>query len=104
MDFIWLVIGIIVTVVGAIIDFFDNSGGSGLLMWKKMEVINMVKLSKIDLRKSGDIRLVKIKVDLIKHGSKKVNLKKSVWWVAENCDETGYICRSRIAIILYWER
>ena len=32
MDFIWLVIGIIVTVVGAIIDFFDNSGGSGLLM------------------------------------------------------------------------
>ena len=38
----------------------------------------MVKLSKIDLRKSGDIRLVKIKVDLIKHGSKKVNLKKSV--------------------------
>lgn len=32
MDFIWLVIGIIVTVVAAIIDFFDNSGGSGLLM------------------------------------------------------------------------
>ena len=32
MDFIWLVIGIIVTVVTAIIDFFDNSGGNGLLM------------------------------------------------------------------------
>ena len=32
MDFIWLVIGIIATVVAAIIDFFDNSGGSGLLM------------------------------------------------------------------------
>lgn len=32
MDFIWLIIGIIVTVAAAIIDFFDNSGGSGLLM------------------------------------------------------------------------
>lgn len=49
----------------------------------------MVKLNKVDLRKSGDIRLAKIKIDLTKHG-KKVNLKKSVWWVAENCDETGY--------------
>lgn len=32
MDFILLIIGVIVTVVAAIIDFFDNSGGSGLLM------------------------------------------------------------------------
>lgn len=38
----------------------------------------MVKISKVDLRKSGDIRFAKVKVDLIKHGSKKVNLKKSV--------------------------
>lgn len=37
----------------------------------------MVKLNKVDLRKSGDIRLAKIKIDLTKHG-KKVNLKKSV--------------------------
>ena len=44
----------------------------------------MVKLSKVDLRKSGDIRLAKIKVDLIKHGIKKVNLKKFHWWVFEN--------------------
>lgn len=36
----------------------------------------MVKLSKVDLRKSGDIRLAKIKIDLVKHGIKKVNLKK----------------------------
>ena len=35
----------------------------------------MVKLSKVDLRKSGDIRLAKTKVNLTK-GSKKVNLKK----------------------------
>ena len=35
----------------------------------------MVKLSKVDLRKSGDIRLAKVKVDLTK-GIKKVNLKK----------------------------
>lgn len=32
MDFIWLIVGIIATVVAAIIDFFDNSGGNGLLM------------------------------------------------------------------------
>ena len=32
MDFIWLIVGIIATVVAAIIDFFNNSGGSGLLM------------------------------------------------------------------------
>lgn len=38
----------------------------------------MVNLNKVDLRKSGDIRLAKIKVDLIKHGSKKIDLKKSV--------------------------
>lgn len=38
----------------------------------------MVKLSKVDLRKSGDVRLAKVKIDLVKHGSKKVNLKKSV--------------------------
>lgn len=37
----------------------------------------MVKLSKVDLRKSGDVRLAKVKIDLTKHG-KKVNLKKSV--------------------------
>lgn len=54
----------------------------------------MVKLSKVDLRKSGDIRLAQVKVDLTKHG-KKVNLKKSVWRVAENCDETGCKSRSR---------
>lgn len=36
----------------------------------------MVKLSKVDLRKSGDIRLAQVKVDLTKHGIKKVNLKK----------------------------
>ena len=36
----------------------------------------MVKLSKVNLRKSGDIRLAKVKVDLIKHGSKKIDLKK----------------------------
>lgn len=36
----------------------------------------MVKLSKVDLRKSGDIRLAQVKVDLTKHGNKKVNLKK----------------------------
>ena len=35
----------------------------------------MVKLSKVDLRKSGDIRLAQVKVDLTKHGEK-VNLKK----------------------------
>ena len=38
----------------------------------------MVKLSKLDLRKSGDVRIAKVKVDLTKHGSKKINLKKSV--------------------------
>ena len=43
----------------------------------------MVKLSKVDLRKSGDIRLAKAKVNLTK-GSKKVNLKKFHWWVFEN--------------------
>lgn len=32
MDFIMIIAGIIITVVTAIIDFFDNSGGSGLLM------------------------------------------------------------------------
>lgn len=37
----------------------------------------MVKLSKVTLRKSGDIRLAKAKVNLTK-GIKKVNLKKSV--------------------------
>lgn len=36
----------------------------------------MVKLSKVDLRKSGDVRIAKVKVDLVKHGSKKINLEK----------------------------
>ena len=48
----------------------------------------MVKLSKVDLRKSGDVRIVKVKVDLIKHGSKKVDLKKiplmSLWKLRRN--------------------
>ena len=34
----------------------------------------MVKLSKLDLRKSGDVRIAKVKVDLTKHGIKKVNM------------------------------
>ena len=38
----------------------------------------MVKLSKVDLRKSGDIRLAKVKINLTKHGNKKIDLKKSV--------------------------
>lgn len=36
----------------------------------------MVNLNKVNLRKSGDIRLAQVKVDLTKHGIKKVNLKK----------------------------
>ena len=44
----------------------------------------MVKLSKVTLRKSGDVRLAKVKVNLTKHGNKNVNLKKSVWRVFEN--------------------
>ena len=32
MDFIMIIVGIIITVIAAIIDFFDNSGGNGLLM------------------------------------------------------------------------
>ena len=32
MDFIWLIVGIIITVIAAIIEFFNNSGGNGLLM------------------------------------------------------------------------
>lgn len=36
----------------------------------------MVNLKKVTLRKDGDIRLAKKKVDLTKHGSRKVNLRK----------------------------
>lgn len=36
----------------------------------------MVNLKKVNLRKFGDVRIAKQKVDLIKHGNKKVNLKK----------------------------
>lgn len=36
----------------------------------------MVKLSKVNLRKSGDVRIAKQKIDLTKHGNKKINLKK----------------------------
>lgn len=36
----------------------------------------MVNLKKVTLRKFGDVRIAKQKVDLIKHGNKKVNLKK----------------------------
>ena len=32
MDFIMIIVGIIITVIAAIIEFFNNSGGSGLLM------------------------------------------------------------------------
>ena len=38
----------------------------------------MVKLSKVTLRKKSDVRLAKVKVDLTKHGNKKIDLKKSV--------------------------
>lgn len=32
MDFIMIIVGIIITVIMGIIEFFDGSGGSGLLM------------------------------------------------------------------------
>lgn len=36
----------------------------------------MVNLKKVELRKAGDVRIAKPKVDLVKHTGKKVNLAK----------------------------